>query len=63
MFAKTLTALAATATLGSFIAVAAPTVSAEAASRHLSGPHTVRPLHGHSESSEKSHTQLARQSR
>jgi len=42
MFAKTLTALAATATLGSFIAVAAPTVSAEAASRHLSGPHTVR---------------------
>ncbi len=42
MFAKTFTALTATAALGALIAVAAPTTSAEAASRHYSDRHVVR---------------------
>jgi hypothetical protein len=41
MFAKTFTALTATAALGALIAVAAPTTSAEAASRHFNKPHRI----------------------
>ena len=42
MLAKTVTALTATAALGALIAVAAPTTSADAASRHYNGHHGVR---------------------
>ncbi len=42
MLANTVTALTATAALGALIAVAAPTTSADAASRHFNGHHGVR---------------------